>query len=373
MIDSSHLWLPPARRRGITRADVLAILAILAILLAIAIPVASAARGAARGSVSASNLLSLGAAHDCYAADWSGRQFVALPDDLGVAGGSCLEYINNVGCIPPLLVGYDGFAFPSLWGFYVSSSGRCGGSAPSSFPSGSCNLTHLRPLSFDTPKALGVHRFGNARPLQNYVSGRFYDPLFYAPDDAPSYTKAAPFFNSPVQFPEVPLAPTSYILSAAAMYHPDVFRRPSLGGFQHPDQLAHGYQAPRVAHATYPALKTRLIEHFWLASPPAPCNPGFQDHWVSLFSPGCSPYTFSQGADAVALALFFDGSVQRLATGEVIADDERLREHAGGDGLWSHDTPYGKDGYLGQFSFDGTTTGHHVLTTDGILGRDVLR
>jgi len=365
----------PSAPRGFSRADALVTLAASAIMIAVVIPVAMAARSGARGSVSATNLIQLGEAHDCYAADWSGRQFVAVPDDLGAAGGACMAYVSEIGCIPPLLLGFDGGASPSIWGFFVWSGARCE-SGPFTLPGGACNLTNLRPLSFASPAAAGVHRLGNTRPIQNYAGGRFYDPVFFAPDDEPSYKAASQFFESEEQFAgpvDGGLPPTSYTLSPAALYHPDVFRRPSQGGFQDPDQLAHSYQAPRVAQATYPSLKSRLIEHFWTGNAPAPCNPAYEDAWVGTFSPGCSPYTFSQGAEAVPLTLFFDGSVRRVPTAQAIANDASMRLHTGGDGLWSRDTPYGNDGYLGQFSFDGTTTGHHALTTDGLLGRDILK
>ena len=42
------------------------------------------------------------------------------------------------------------------------------------------------------------------------------------------------------------------------------------------------------------------------------------------------------------------------------------------DGLWSRDTPLGADGYFIDLGFDDSPLSHHVLTTDGILGRDTL-
>ena len=42
-------------------------------------------------------------------------------------------------------------------------------------------------------------------------------------------------------------------------------------------------------------------------------------------------------------------------------------------GLWSRDTQWGTDGYYGNFAYDTIVdTAYHVLTTDGILGRDVI-
>jgi hypothetical protein len=44
-----------------------------------------------------------------------------------------------------------------------------------------------------------------------------------------------------------------------------------------------------------------------------------------------------------------------------------------GRGLWHTGTPLGVNGYYQQSSFDTLAdTSFHVLTTDGILGRDIL-
>ena len=42
-------------------------------------------------------------------------------------------------------------------------------------------------------------------------------------------------------------------------------------------------------------------------------------------------------------------------------------------GLWSRDTQFGTDGYYGDLAYDTiVNTSYHVLTTDGILGRDTI-
>jgi hypothetical protein len=52
------------------------------------------------------------------------------------------------------------------------------------------------------------------------------------------------------------------------------------------------------------------------------------------------------------------------------------RRHAGQDpngvGLWSRDTPFGENGYLIADGYDFAATSFHILTTDGVLGRDTL-
>jgi hypothetical protein len=41
-------------------------------------------------------------------------------------------------------------------------------------------------------------------------------------------------------------------------------------------------------------------------------------------------------------------------------------------GLWTRQTTAGEDGYLIPDGYDFAATAFHILTTDGILGRDTL-
>ena len=43
-----------------------------------------------------------------------------------------------------------------------------------------------------------------------------------------------------------------------------------------------------------------------------------------------------------------------------------------GYGLWSRDTYLGEDGYFIDYGYDQAATSFHILTTDGIRGRDVV-
>jgi hypothetical protein len=59
---------------------------------------------------------------------------------------------------------------------------------------------------------------------------------------------------------------------------------------------------------------------------------------------------------------------------EAQAADARLLQQLGDYGLWHRETPFGDDGYLVGDSWDFlTNTSFHILTTDGILGRDTMR
>jgi hypothetical protein len=63
--------------------------------------------------------------------------------------------------------------------------------------------------------------------------------------------------------------------------------------------------------------------------------------------------------------------VRLLPNAEALWADEHMIDQVG-YGLWSRDTPFGEDGYFIDLGYDGTLLSHHVLTTDGILGRDTL-
>jgi hypothetical protein len=243
------------------------------------------------------------------------------------------------------------------------------------------NQTLLVPLTFVSPGHLGASwgsfRIPNYRGLHDYIGGRFYDPVYYAPNDVVAFDSAAPGFDSPWEFPDI--APpvqgvgdlpywSSYVLSPAAMFHPDVLRNPIDGGWQNPWLIDHGFQCPGQYDAKYAELKTQMIEHHWLQNAPKdPCNPEIA---ASVFD-GCEPWYFNHGYASTPLALFYDGSIRFLPNESVLADDA-LIERDSGFGLWSRDTPFGDTGYFGNEGFDLFSLAHHILTTDGIHGRDTL-
>ena len=54
------------------------------------------------------------------------------------------------------------------------------------------------------------------------------------------------------------------------------------------------------------------------------------------------------------------------------ADDATAAQQTG-DGLWSRDTPYGANGVWSNEAIGGFYNSAHLLTTEGILGRDLLQ
>ena len=73
------------------------------------------------------------------------------------------------------------------------------------------------------------------------------------------------------------------------------------------------------------------------------------------------------------VTLFYDGSVRIMSVLEAMSSDRRhIAQHPDGVGLWTRDTTFGDDGYLHADGYDFAATSFHILTTEGVLGRDTL-
>ena len=364
--------MTPSRRfTGFTMVDLLILLVVITVLISLTLPTLARARGDSMIQESMANLSMLSVAHVMYAADWNGRQVTWALDDLGIYGSvqdrcdayGC-SYYDNPECPPPVLAGW---ACPpdygcGLWGYWPCEIyGHNWASYPIGFP--------------DCPDCIdgfGNFRLPNAKALHDYVNGRFYDPTFYAPNDTVPYDLALPLFGDPNEFNTEGNPPiwVSYVLSPAAMFDPDVMRSNAEGGWQNPWDLDYGFQSPGLFQAQYPDLKTHMIEHNWVQNPPAECNPAPPPPFGY---DGCDPYYFNHGIDSTPVTLFYDGHVRLLPNTEVYAADQQILKQTGGvDGLWHRGTPFGEDGYYISYGYDGVPLSHHILTTDGILGRDTL-
>ena len=111
-----------------------------------------------------------------------------------------------------------------------------------------------------------------------------------------------------------------------------------------------------------------MLEHNWLQHPPTACNPNFIA--TSPFT-DCEPYYFNHGFESRPVTLFYDGHTGAVGTAAAQQADRQHLAQAG-YGLWSRDTPFGADGYFISDGYDtGASTSFHILTTNGILGRDV--
>jgi hypothetical protein len=161
---------------------------------------------------------------------------------------------------------------------------------------------------------------------------------------------------------------SSYVLSPAAMFGPQVLKENNAAPTA---WIPAGFRAPSMGQCRYPDLKTHMIEHHWLQNSRGDCNNGFAS---GNYNNGCEPYYFNQGWESVPVALFYDGHVESCSVQEATAADQRYRRQSGtteAGGLW-HRRAMGPTGYFIDVAYDWSSTSYHVLTTDGILGRDIF-
>jgi len=346
-------------RRGLTIVEVLVLLACLVALVAMGLPAFQRLGCSAMRMTSRANLALLSEAHAMYAIDWSNRQFTFTPDTLGVAGGNTSAWEQLNGCVPQALLGEDHQGVPFRMGTECAD----------------LNLAEkdnwIKPLSFGqdfTTKT--AYRLANARLVNVYLNGRFYDPLFYAPDDPLVTEELRDAQKQGADFAELStgLIPSTYAYSPAAMYDPRVFglgwsgtnppwrnpdADPFLGGM--------GYQSPSVTQCVYPSLKTKLMEMWTIENPRIPC--------MNYSPPGeCVPLQWNHSYRSRPLTLFFDGSVRIMTPRE-----PQYAEQLSTTKLWLRTTPLGSHGYLGGSADDFLVrTSAHFLTTFGIAGRDTI-
>jgi len=356
------------KHKGFTLIELMILVLVTAIIAAICLPSLAKGKGDSMLQESMSNLMTLSVAHVLFAADFNGQQVTYTVDDLSVYG-SVQKYNDAHGCggafdpncIPPIIAGWGGSVdSPGVYAFWSNLPGHHWAFLPMSFPEG------------QGVNGFGNFRLGNSKRLHDYVNGRYYDPTFYAPKDTIPFKEVTPLFDNPFEFAIEGNPPIwiSYVPSPSAMYHPDVMRSNAAGGWQDPWSIDNGFESPGLFQATYPNLKTQIIEHHWLQNgPPADCNPAWDGPWGQ----GCEPYYFNHSIDSSPATLFYDGHIRLLPNTEVLAADLQVLKDTGGvDGLWHRGTSFGIDGYFIPYGFDDVPLSHHILTTDGIMGRDTL-
>jgi prepilin-type N-terminal cleavage/methylation domain-containing protein len=366
-------------RRGFTIIEVLVVVSITALLAGMLLPAIGKARDSARVNTSRSNLRQIGIAHKTYAADWADRHVTLHRDNLGLYGGDVEVYNQQVygggggfGVHPPIVAGW-GFTRTGAyvaWAYWTTAPHRPM-FQPINFPDGQ----HSFPGGDGgggrgtSVVGFGWFRFGcQPKPMMEYLNNRYQDPIHYAPKDELILEPLKPCFVVPgefVGFPEVcNPAWSSYCLSPAGLYNPAVFSRNPRNGryWRRPWRMAAGYRVPSFAQVKYPTLKTHMLEHHWLQNPKISCNAAFT---------GCEPYYFNHSYQSMPVTLFYDGSVRLVSVLEAMSSDRRQARQIG-HGLWSRDTPFGEDGYLISDGYDFAATSFHILTTEGIRGRDTL-
>ena len=370
------------RKHGFTIVELLVVVSIIALLIAILLPAIGKARDAARVTQSTANLRNLAVSNDTYSADWADRQFTSVPDDMGLAGGDPALYNGEIACMPQQLVGYDYLG--RLWGWWCA-----GGQCPAGWPGGCTFYYAYAPLSYyyingpSQPYIFGSYRLPTCKAFNAYVGERWYDQAFWAPKDIYPLRTAEKYFAYPDEFvtetsgPQT-IAYSSYVWSPAAMFNPEVHGR---CGFKDPAQsnFPGAFRSPAVGQCRFPDLKTRMMEHHWLQNNETDKNPGFGGDDPS--------WMYNHGYNSKPVTMFFDGHVGVVGVTDAMEADTRAKKQAennntcnncdtGGQcepGLWHRGSKFGAQGYYGDKSYDTiVNTSYHILTTDGIMGRDVI-
>ena len=140
------------------------------------------------------------------------------------------------------------------------------------------------------------------------------------------------------------------------------------------------YRSPRVGSARFPELKTLFCEKLWL-----------QNREGGEYNFNCGQkrlWLFNEGYNSSPMCAFIDGHTAQAGINTAINDHARVKAGSTatcvkGKGLWHEGTPAGAKGW---FTINGTNggagydplvdsapTSFHMLTVDGILGRDTIK
>jgi len=411
----------PFMRKGFTIIELLVVVSIIGLLVAILLPAIGKARDSALLTQSQSNLRAIGQASANYGADFQDRQWTAVADDLGVAPnlGDCTKF-SEKRCSSQLVLGLTGAG--SSVGFFIPQAKSCGIQGGSA----TCDVAKAYwPCDFDMAGTgnFGSWRLVNAKSFNKYVGSRFYDPIFYSPKDKVTLTKAATFletgndFAGPLDASGVEVTGandllqsailSTYCWSPAAMWGPDVLSQKK--GFQDPKSIPSAFRSPAASQAAYPDLKTRCMEHQWLQNKPTRSDTADGGTWdgggpnPDPFCPkirgkGGMPWFFNQGYMSAPATVFFDGHIAQLSVAEAVDSYNRIEfttkneanvvkgsffAGSGGGGntgftaagtatIPTMPKGYSWSTYDNGASFKNKNVSYHVLTANGILGRDTI-
>ena len=79
----------------------------------------------------------------------------------------------------------------------------------------------------------------------------------------------------------------------------------------------------------------------------------------------------NHGVLSTPVTLFCGGSIRPMGVMEALSSDTRAARQSG-YGLWSRDTPFNEEGYFIDEAYDCVETAYHILTVDGVRGRDTI-
>ena len=93
----------------------------------------------------------------------------------------------------------------------------------------------------------------------------------------------------------------------------------------------------------------------------------------------CTPYYFNHAFNSQPVTAFYDGHIETVSQQDAMDANSRVVEQTNpSHGLWSIHTPMGggyqdnaTGGYFMDAGQDWTATSYHILTIDGIKGRDL--
>jgi prepilin-type N-terminal cleavage/methylation domain-containing protein len=356
------------RNRGFTIIELLVVVSIIALLVGILLPAIGKARDQAQLTKSQANVKQLGTAVSTYGAEWNDRQVTWITDNFSKYGANPAAafagYQTATGQPHPWAI--LGYGQGVIWVWALAGT------------------TYLPADFSQTATKFGTFRLPNSRAFSQYLNGRFYDPIFYAPKDKAVMGSVERWFDHPDEY--VSSATTggqkwsSYCFSPAAMVSPDVLslNKTTDQYYTSPWDLGAGWRSPALGQASYPDLKTNILEHHWLQNSKKTCNPYFASNPYD----GCQPFFFNGSIDSTPVTLFFDGHIAGMGQRDSVEANHRVATQNGrptDGGLFSVNTAwagqyadYGTGGYYTDACLDWTSTSYHILTIDGIKGRDNL-
>ena len=382
------------RSRGICLTECVAVAAVFVITTAIIIP---AARSLNRGSMESDALgriRRLSQAHSFYAADFDDRVITHTVDDLtsfGVNMNDAIQAWNiwNAGQAEPYYPNPD---FPDSTNhpgirlglgsnlcletdnltYYAYSVGGF-----------TANATFLHPICLrpegNVIVGLGSYQLTNARGFRQYVGQKFYTRTFYSPLDygamdvlergqgfAANSPRAIPdcdveYFDTPPipGIGDLPLF-SSFTISPALMFNPEVLRKEGL--ITSPFTMEAGLNTPRLSQCKYPQLKTEWLQEY--ASYTSSCGSSASP-WRRYLA--CGQVSHSRKNKTPIPTAFMDGSTSLTTNNQFERDNQRVlrQERIHKAGLWHE--------FEGLNQAFGTRIlTRHLLTADGILGRDLV-